>query len=176
MACPSPFYSSSFPLLMSPEGLAAWIGEPGAEGRRPGSSPLCSGPSDSLQICPGLLDINVLLLSFVIVYCPRPQLRFCPVRRTDLSATLRMPGIQSQLDLVSAYLGHFDTSDLGCVHGGNVIVAHLALSFDTKCVSHGCSADGSGASTSVSEYLDSAQFPRLVVRCPRHFMVFETHY
>ncbi|KAJ5693640.1 hypothetical protein N7536_004052 [Penicillium majusculum] len=82
MACPSPFYSSSFPLLMSPEGLAAWIGEPGAEGRRPGSSPLCSGPSDSLQICPGLLDINVLLLSFVIVYCPRPQLRFLYILNT----------------------------------------------------------------------------------------------
>lgn len=85
---------------MSPEGLAAWIGEPGAEGRRPGSSPLCSGPSDSLQICPGLLDINVLLLSFVIVYCPRPQLRLCvlvlcPWRQSQLAETVTRAPVSS---------------------------------------------------------------------------------
>lgn len=42
---------SSSPLLMSPEELAVWIGELGAEGCRPGSSPLCCAPSDSLHLC-----------------------------------------------------------------------------------------------------------------------------
>lgn len=67
------FSSSSLPLLMSPEELA-WIGELGAEGRRPGSSPLLCSLGLPPSLYPGLLNFEVLSLpSFVIVYCPSRQ-------------------------------------------------------------------------------------------------------
>ncbi|KOS40040.1 hypothetical protein ACN38_g9112 [Penicillium nordicum] len=72
---PPLFSSSSLPLLMSPEELA-WIGELGAEGRRPGSSPLLCSLGLPPSLYSGLLNFEVLSLpSFVIVYCPSRQSR-----------------------------------------------------------------------------------------------------
>ncbi|KAJ5615026.1 hypothetical protein N7537_000140 [Penicillium hordei] len=80
MACSMPSSSSSSPLLMFPDELAAWISEIGAEGSRPGSFlfVLCS-LGLPLSLYPGLLDFEVLLLLlFMIVYCPRRTVAVVP--------------------------------------------------------------------------------------------------
>ncbi|OQE78611.1 hypothetical protein PENNAL_c0055G09271 [Penicillium nalgiovense] len=71
--------------------------------------------------------------------------------------------------------GNLNTSDLGCIHGGYVVVAYPAPPFDTQYVCHVCHPDAPGVSTSTREYPIGSYISQLVMRCPRSFTVFDEH-
>ncbi|KAJ5488328.1 hypothetical protein N7453_011782 [Penicillium expansum] len=108
-----------------------------------------------------ILGFNRKSMSYRSIYLPGDSTGFStsssfsstPFSSTPFSSIPPPCPVPAFLDQLR---GHFDTSELGKVHGGHRIVANLAPFFDTQCVCHCCSADAPGVSTSVSEYARGA--------------------